>query len=1122
MKKLLTAVAVTGLSFGAFAADEQDYTQWVTLTNSDSKNVLSFAKKSGIDFNNWSDGTWPSSGKNYYVPTGRELWTTTSGSGHMNFAGRNLAVAGLVLFRSTAGYHFSMGTGGILLPGGAIRFNNTDGSLQERVSVESTLENPSDLQLNSTLKTGGSRGLFNITGYFDGETGSALRLYRSNVQSVLPVPDSTYLVKKPAFTNFFGTVIATKNVELQFDGSFASQDIPGTLQLDPDGYFTIGADNGTVTIGTLAAAGGVLRMNTSLTGETNPPVITNALTFIDEAKLTVTFGTWFPKPGAQKYPVLKLTGTAADSAVTADDFILDITSPMWRDLPKTDNPRIAIDETADGKTVSVEWPDEPEPFTYFDEDGNLVLDAATQYGNLVDDLSDGDTPLSVVKEGKGVAQIGPNSPFTGMIDVREGKLVVGNREWQFYRWIIKDTFRGADDDSSSKHRVVGLKSFGLFDAEGNDRVQNLSCEGHCALNSSGYWYTDACELENTIEGKALNIDEGQYRITHYNGTVKTFTTSATDPFYMAKLFMHSDWSTPNFWSRDPQEHPKSTSQTTWVVFTLHPEAGGPITSWDYVNAIYTSGTTYQMISNCTLEASLTGETWTQVGAVLNPAPPTKDCWQGSGEAYVAGFTTHTGGMAIDPWPMDPIMFAASSVSVAEGATLEARTGTAPVISDLTIDLDKGLGTIKGFAFAATGTLRITNTYGLRDIRIAADLSGVAGYGNLANWTILIDGKDRTGRRDVTVTSEGIAISSNGLVIIVAGNAGGAPASSFLSPTDGAVVPLLNARQKAFLQMSPLEVATAISNEVDELVASDDLLKKIGTGPLAVDFRWRPGLGKVLLTVAKKGAETTPFFHDYVTEGSASLRNFEVGARYVATLKGRTVDETIEFETEGLAPRCISLSGRSNTRDMGGRVMMNGRRVRQGLMYRTGQFEEAGVMRISEETRKYIVETLGIRMDIDLRQDSAVASIMANGGVSPLGPTVRWIHEWDNYHDYSSVHTTGADATKRIFRYMMDPANYPMVFHCAGGADRTGTLATLVHGVLGASDDEIWMDYYITSWGGSINQKRYPVWISSLIHSFDKFEGATISDRICAYFRETLGFTDEDLDKIRDIMLEPLS
>ena len=35
------------------------------------------------------------------------------------------------------------------------------------------------------------------------------------------------------------------------------------------------------------------------------------------------------------------------------------------------------------------------------------------------------------------------------------------------------------------------------------------------------------------------------------------------------------------------------------------------------------------------------------------------------------------------------------------------------------------------------------------------------------------------------------------------------------------------------------------------------------------------------------------------------------------------------------------------------------------------------------------------------------------------------------------------------------------------------------------------------------------------------KGATLSERICAYFKETLGFKDEDLDMIRDIMLEPV-
>lgn len=1123
MKKLLTAVVATGLSFGAVAADEQDYTQWVTLTNSDYYTssqdcVYSFASKSAINY--WSDGAWPSKDKDYYVPSGKSLFTTSTGKGNATFGGRHLALAGMALFRATEGYKFSLGGGGILLPEGKIRFSNNNGTLQGNLSVESTVENPADLQLNISVKAGGSRGLFNIAAIFSGEAGSALRLYRSKVQSVQPVPDSTYLVTSAAFANFLGTVCVTRNVELLFDGAFAGQDIPGTLQLDPDGYFSVGTDNGAVTVGTLAVAGGVLRVNTSQTGETNPLVVTNALAFVNGAKLTVTFGAWFPKAGAQKYPVLKLTGAAAESAVTADGFILDITSPMWRDLPKSDNPRIAIDETADGKVISVEWPDEPEPFTYLDEDGNLVLGADTPYGNFVDNLSDGDTPLSVVKEGVGTCQIGPNSPFTGAIDVREGKLIIGNKDWEYYRWVIQQTFNttSLDVTHNTATRTAAIRKFGLFDANGVDRTENFTDVGDWSVTAH---YYRSLSYDTPIE-------PGHFRWTEYDGTkaitLRGLNAKDSTDSNATNLFVHSDYGVLGMNGETHQKHATFETTNTWQVLTLRLPVGMPVASWDYLDVHNGNGN--QMISNCLLEASLDCKDWTVLDAVVQATKPTHNTWHGDGTSYEANYTTHTGGMAIDPWPMDPIAFAATKVSVAEGATLEAHTGTAPVLDDLEIDLDKGLGTIKGFAFAATGTLRITNTYGLRDIRIAADLSGVAGYGNLANWTILIDGADKTRSRTVAVTAEGIAISSKGLLIIVGSNAGGASASSFLSPTGGAVVPLLNARQKEFLTWTPNEICQAISNEVarkeaGETIPNAELLEKIGTGPLAVDFRWRSGLGKVLLTVAKKGAETTPFFRDYVTEGSVSLKNFEVGARYVATLKGATVDETIEFETEDLAPRCIALSGRSNTRDLGGRTLPNGRRVRQGLMYRTGEFESDGVMRISEETRKYIVEKLGVKTDIDLRANGEVASIVAAGGVSPLGPTVEWIHEWENYNGYQAVHTTGADATRRIFRYFGDATKYPIVFHCAGGADRTGTVGILLQGVLGASDDQILKDYLVTGWGAAIIGNNYPKWLWQTVRSFDGFAGATLSERICAYFKETLGFTEQELEAIRDIMLEPV-
>ena len=547
--------------------------------------------------------------------------------------------------------------------------------------------------------------------------------------------------------------------------------------------------------------------------------------------------------------------------------------------------------------------------------------------------------------------------------------------------------------------------------------------------------------------------------------------------------------------------------------------GMPVSSWDYVNA-YSNGS-QNMISNCTLEASVYGKKWVELDSVISAAPK-KDTWQGSGEAFVADYDTHTGGMPIARlWPSDPVPFVIPQVSVARGATLTANADEPLVISDLLIDYEKGLGTISNFAFAATGTLRIANTYGRSALYFAADLSGVQGLDNLKNWTILIDGMDRTARRVLTVTADGIHIDPKGLLLLIGSAGGSGDAPIYLTePGRGAMVPLLTVRQKAFLQMTPGEVCTAISNEVDGLVAEALMLKKIRSTPEPVTFRWRSGLGKVTVTVAKKGAESTPFFRSVVTAASVSVSNLEVGTRYVVTLDGEAEHETREFVTEDLAPRCIGLSGRTNTRDMGGRTLPNGRRVRQGLLYRTGQFDNAGELSVSEETRRYIVETLGVKTDIDLRQDEVVQPLVDAGRVSPLGPTVEWIHEWDNYHDYASVHTTGADATARIFRYMMNPEKYPMVFHCAGGADRTGTLASLVHGVLGASDEQIWMDYLITSWAGAINQKRYPAWFLSFVRSFDKFEGATLSERICNYFKLTLGFTEDDLNKIRDILLEP--
>ena len=49
------------------------------------------------------------------------------------------------------------------------------------------------------------------------------------------------------------------------------------------------------------------------------------------------------------------------------------------------------------------------------------------------------------------------------------------------------------------------------------------------------------------------------------------------------------------------------------------------------------------------------------------------------------------------------------------------------------------------------------------------------------------------------------------------------------------------------------------------------------------------------------------------------------------------------------------------------------------------------------------------------------------------------------------------------RVFTNPDNYPVMFHCAVGRDRTGTLAMLLQALCGASKEYIIHDYYTSMW-----------------------------------------------------------
>ena len=49
----------------------------------------------------------------------------------------------------------------------------------------------------------------------------------------------------------------------------------------------------------------------------------------------------------------------------------------------------------------------------------------------------------------------------------------------------------------------------------------------------------------------------------------------------------------------------------------------------------------------------------------------------------------------------------------------------------------------------------------------------------------------------------------------------------------------------------------------------------------------------------------------------------------------------------------------------------------------------------------------------------------------------------------------------MLQIIAEPANHPLVFHCAAGKDRAGLIAATVLGLLGVDDEEIVADYAAT-------------------------------------------------------------
>ena len=179
------------------------------------------------------------------------------------------------------------------------------------------------------------------------------------------------------------------------------------------------------------------------------------------------------------------------------------------------------------------------------------------------------------------------------------------------------------------------------------------------------------------------------------------------------------------------------------------------------------------------------------------------------------------------------------------------------------------------------------------------------------------------------------------------------------------------------------------------------------------------------------------------------------------------------------PTQLPFEGVNNFRDMGGYPLAQGRRVKEGLLFRSDHFSNL------TDTDYQLLEKLGIKTVIDLRSHSErdlspnrfeptviqEIHLPINVVGANVNELIRQMHAGELDMQFARQFLLDANIAfihdftqtfKEFFQYLLDENNYPLVFHCSAGKDRTGFCAAISLICLGADLDTVFHDYLATN------------------------------------------------------------
>ena len=221
-----------------------------------------------------------------------------------------------------------------------------------------------------------------------------------------------------------------------------------------------------------------------------------------------------------------------------------------------------------------------------------------------------------------------------------------------------------------------------------------------------------------------------------------------------------------------------------------------------------------------------------------------------------------------------------------------------------------------------------------------------------------------------------------------------------------------------------------------------------------------------------------------------------------------------FTTTDIGPRVMLISDIHNVRDVGGYQTSNGKTTKQGLIYRGGTLRPADVYKsnLTDEGAKYMREVMGIKTEIDFRGSKEAGDITES-----VIPGAKLTYA--TLSGYADAFT-GPEGYKKTFDILADKDNYPIYYHCTGGADRTGTVTFLLNALLGVAETELIQDYEFTTFSlyseRNSQQGVYANYFKDFRAGLEAFAGDTLQEKVESYLL-SIGVTQSQIDNIKAIM-----